>query len=286
MIFDFPVEKIEIKVKCQGTSTIKLFLNDKSFDLLDYFMSSAEDLRQINHLTLEHHKQNSADKKSYAELEFFKVNDHDFTEDFKQTPFHVNRSNHTNGPSSLPNNGYFGYMGKVNLSLKQTSDKLRRAAWVLADEHFEVLKENVRGYNPREKTFETISHDAETMFNGCVAPVINEIDEFIGDIKIKDVKNYINFEKARTDIEKWMAESTRLKLQNIDCFEHFTYGAGNVHFLESFLNRTDAIYLADKYYYYLMWIQLQLYYQYKYYHHRQQELYQLVHPHKYCHCPI
>ena len=190
MIFDFPVEKIEIKVKCQGTSTIKLFLNDKSFDLVDYFMSSAEDLRQINHLTLEHHKQNSADKKSYAELEFFKVNDHDFTEDFKQTPFHVNRSNHTNGPSSLPNNGYFGYMGKVNLSLKQTSDKLRRAAWVLADEHFEVLKENVRGYNPREKTFETISHDAETMFNGCVAPVINEIDEFIGDIKIKDGRVY------------------------------------------------------------------------------------------------
>ena len=251
MIVDFPIEKIAIKIKCKGTSSIKLVLNEKRFDLEDYFISSADDIKKINHLTLEHYKQNPADKNSYAELEFFKINDHNFTEDLKQAHFLVNKSNHNNAPESLPNNGYFGYTGKVNISLEQTSDKLRRAAWLLADEHFETLKENVRGYNPREKTLETITQDAETMFNGCVAPVINEIDEFIGDIKIKDVKNYINFKEARTEIENWIAQSSRLRLKNLDSFKHFTYGAGNVHFLESFLNRTDTVYLADKYYYYL-----------------------------------
>ena len=251
MIFNFPIEKIDFKVRCFGTSSIDIVLNGSRTKAVDNFVAHNDTLTQVNELTVEHKKENPADTDSFVELEHFKVNGHDFTDVFKTLVFTVDQSKHKDVSKSIQNNGYFGYVGQLTTTLQQTKDKLQQAAWLIADRHFEPLKENVRGYETREKTFETIDSDAKTMFNGCVAPVIKEIDDFIGDIKIKEVKNYIDFDKARADIEKWIAESKRLNLMNLECFDHFTYGAGNVNFLESLLNRTDKIYLADKYYYYL-----------------------------------
>jgi len=251
MMLDFPIEKIALKIKSVGTSGVYVWLNGKEIKFQDVLSVDKEYLSDDNHIVLKHHKADPGDEQSYTEVEYFKINDQDFTDEFKKIEFSVDEKNHKVTNSTLPNNCYFGYTGVLDMRITQTTDKLKRAAWLLANDHFQTIKENVRGYAPREKTFRQVYDDARTMFNGCVAPVIKEIDDFVGEIKIKDVKDYIDFQKARADIERWIGESKRLKLSNLELFDNFTYGAGNVNFLESFLNRTDEVYLADKYYYYL-----------------------------------
>ena len=72
MIFDFPIEKIEIKFKTTGSCVLKLTLNDQPIDLDDLIVIGKEKIQSDNLLVIKFSKDQGDDTESFAELEYFK----------------------------------------------------------------------------------------------------------------------------------------------------------------------------------------------------------------------
>jgi hypothetical protein len=249
MKFDFPIEKIEYEFELVGDCTVDVTINGRSVigNVIHGHL-----LKGYNILRINFSKKDPSDTKSFATLKQFKINDGDFTDAVKILEYHIDKSKHHDAVDKIKNNLYFGYIGSMEVVLEQSNDLLKKAAWLIANEEFENPKENTRGDPYREKNFNSIYEDSKFLFAGCLPPKDKTIIDVVDNLQVKDVKQLLDFKKVRSTLEKWLGNSNKMKLKNIDQFESFNYGSGVITFLDSFLNRCkDKIYLAPKHYYFI-----------------------------------
>jgi len=250
MIFDFPIEKIEIKFKTTGSCVLKLTLNDQPIDLDDLIVIGKEKIQSDNLLVIKFSKDQGDDTESFAELEYFKINGGDYSNWFKEHNYTIDKQKHPNASFGIINNGYFGYAGTLELQFQDCVDPLKIAGWTIADKEFEYIKYPLREGIYREKNFETVSRDAKYMFTGSIAPANKEINKVIDDLKIADLRIPLKFDEDRKRIEDWINQSSRVHLQELNNFDHFTYSAGNLDSLTSFVLPNQIIFMPSKMYYY------------------------------------
>lgn len=248
---DFPIENIYFKFKTFGTAKIDIVIDDKKHqNVVDLFLDNIFESKIEIKISFD--KSDSTDTESYALLEKFEINKGNFIDTIKKIDYCVNQEKHPDATANYPSNAYFGHIGHLDFTIQGNNSLLKKAGWLIATNNFENPKENVRGNPYRKKTFENIYEDFKYIFTGCLAPKDKLMINYINDLKIKDVKNPLDFEKVKIKIQNWINNSERLKLQNFEKFTTFNYGGGTISFLESFINRCeDKIYLAPKYYYFI-----------------------------------
>lgn len=244
MHFDFPIQHIKFEFKCHGSAKVELFCNG------EYHQTNGIDrLDDHNEITIQFSKKDPADKGSFAELKDVLINGFTFTENFKSIPHQIDNTQHKNAPAQIPNNLYFGYIGKTKFMITHKNDALTNAAWTLANNEFEYVKLPLKGNNYREKNLHNILRDTRYMFVGSLAPNCEEIINSINKLSLKDLRMPLK-ESDREHLEKWINASTRINFKNFDSMAHFTYANGIVDCLYSFISDANILYLPTKAYYF------------------------------------
>ncbi len=243
MKFDFPVERIEYDFDLVGDCDVEITINGRSVagNIIHGHLLKGHNIFKI-HFT----KKDPTDTKAYATLKYFKVNGIHFTEDIKTIEYKIDNSEHKNAQTTIANNLYFGYIGTMEIVIEQTTDLLKKAAWLIADEEFEYIKSPLRGEMYREKNIENISRDAKFMFNGGVVGTDKEIDQYIDSIQMKDVRKPIKIESDRLRIEKWINDSTRVSIWNFDQHKYFSYSNGVLDSVSTLLQTSTKVYMPSK----------------------------------------
>ena len=75
MTFDFPVEKIDIKFKTFGSCYLTCFINGIEIDVNGPVTILKDKIQDTNTINIEFLKAQPDDVHSYAELEYFKINE-------------------------------------------------------------------------------------------------------------------------------------------------------------------------------------------------------------------
>ena len=249
MDFEFPREKLEINFICNGDSTVEITFNGKLLDRqLPVVLTNFKD---SNTLTIKFSKNNPADTKSCAVLDYFKINGGDFNEWFKDLQYKVDKSNHPDAVDNIKNDGYFGYIGELSIEFEQCKDLLKQAAWIIADKEFEYVKWPLGGEIYRTKDFNTVQGDAQYMFTGCHPPPTKEILDVIDNMDIKSVRFPLDVGKDRLAIESWMSDSKRIQINGLDKFNRFVVANGVTACLNSYINMDhETIYMPKKMFYF------------------------------------
>ena len=248
MKLKFPIDRIDFDFEMHGDCDITIKINGKN---VPGKVIHGNLLKGQNVLSFDFYKSSPDDTDSYAILSRFDINGGDFLDEIKLIPYHVDKTQHPEA-HDLANNLYFGYIGTMEVLLEQPTDNLSKAGWLIAHNNFENPKENTRGNPYREKNFKEIHEDYKYIFNGCTAPKDRDITSFVHKLTIGDIKDPIDFQQARQNVERWMATSDHMKLRNLDKFGAFNHSGGTVNCLESFISRCkENVYLAPKYYYFI-----------------------------------
>ena len=247
MHLDFPIKTIKFDFEHRGTGQIDLYFNNKK---VENFLIEHKDINKSNSIKIQFNKNDPADEKSFAILNYVKINDFDFTEHFKTIPYNINKSQHKEAVAILPNNLHFGYIGEMQFNLTHKDDPLTNAAWVIANNEFEYVKWPLRGDNYREKNFNTVHRDAKYMFTGSLAPDTQEINDVINNSNVGELRNPLHTVKDRKKIEDWINNSKRINLQGFKQLEHFTFSQGILDSLNSFILSSEVLYMPKKMYYF------------------------------------
>ena len=248
MDINFPINKIEFKLNIVGKCKLVCMFNGNEVDVSHPVV--LENFDDHNTFFLQFNKYPADD--SFAVLEYFRINDvSDHLEWFKAQPFSIDRTIHPDSDDyTIPNNAYFGYNGSMQIDISNKHDKLTEAAWLLADKEFEQIKYPLREGIYRTKDFHTMQRDAKYMFTGSLAPANENINNAINSIDIASLRRPFNLPTDRQKIESWLAESNRVDLLGLDQLEHFSFSAGNLDSLTSFINNKQLVFMPNKMYYY------------------------------------
>ena len=243
MKFDFPINKVEYEFDLIGDCKIAVTVNDDPVvgNVIDGALLRGHDVLRINFS-----KTDPADTESYATLKQFKINDSDFIDQIKVLGYNIDKSKHKEAEDQINNNLYFGYIGSMEIILEQTKDLLKRAAWTIADKEFEYVKWPLREKMYREKNNETVNRDARFMFNGSMVADDTDINKFIDETPIKDLRLPINFQEDRKKIESWINASSRISISNFETHKHFSYANGVLESVNSLLQDSTLIYMPQK----------------------------------------
>ena len=247
MKFDFPIEKIEYTFDLVGDCTVEVTINGRS---VPGNVIHGHLLKGHNTLGINFSKTNPSDTKSYAIWKSFKINGGNFLEAVKDINYHIDLSRHPDAKNTIKNNLYFGYIGSMEIELQQTTELLKKAAWIIADKEFEHVKWPFRGDNYRTKTFSHILDDANYMYTGLVSPATPEINNAIDEVKIGDLRKPLDDVKDRMKIEDWINRSSRINLLGMDKMKHFTFSQGVMDSINSFILNSEVLYMPKKTYYF------------------------------------
>lgn len=243
MYFDFPIDSVEIQFEKFGECQINILLNGEPFE---GNVIPGKELLAHNTIRLNFTK-NSPDPDIYARLTKFCVNGGDFTEDLKSLDYVIHRGKHPDAEPRVKSNLYFGYFGHMEIVLDQTEDRLKKAAWTIANEEFQPVKWPLRENMFRTKTFDTVLRDAKFMFTGCQSPFTSEIADEIDSMSMKDLRVPIN-DRGRRTIERWINDSDRITINSLGEFESFVPANGVTDCLRNFLTRSN-LYMPSKMYF-------------------------------------
>jgi len=250
MTFDFPVEKIDIKFKTFGSCYLSSSINGIEIDINEPVTILKDKIKDENTLTIECLKAQPDDVDSYAELEYFKINDGDFSSWFKSHEYNIDKQKHPNASFGIVNNGYFGYAGKLELQFQDCVDPLKIAGWTIADKEFEPIKYPLKDGIYRDKTFETVYRDAKYAFTGSLAPNTIEINDVVNKTCIAELRKPLRLDQDRKRIEDWINASKRITLQGFDQLPYFSYSAGILDSMQTFIFGRDTLFIPHKMYYY------------------------------------
>jgi hypothetical protein len=242
MNFDFFIQDINFKFDIRGKGDIKLFFNGTHVDNCHV----TKNIKENNVVEIMFSKDDPSDVDSYAILEQVFINGFDCVDRFKEIEYHIDKSKHTIADNVIPNNLYFGYIGRMTFTLEHKNDQLSKAAWKLADKEFEYVKWPMRGNNFRQKDFDTVLRDARFMFVGVHNLKIDAITDLYEKKLVKDLIEPIGISTSRTKLEKWLNNGCRFKLRNLDKFDHFTLSTGVHESLQSFIYRSDNLFVTKK----------------------------------------
>ena len=245
MTFDFPVEKIDIKFKTFGSCYLSFFINGIEIDVNGPVTILKDKIQDTNTIHIEFLKAQPDDIHSYAELEYFKINDGDFSSWFKSHNYNINAKHHPD-TKDIVNNGYFGYAGKLEIKFEDCVDPLKIAGWTIADKEFEYTKWPIKGNKHRNKNFQTIHRDAKFMYTGSTPPQSPAITKAVNETEIKDLRGPLHND-AESKIIDWISKSERVKLDG-EPFKHFTFSTGVSDSLESFVRSSRVIMMPPKMY--------------------------------------
>lgn len=245
MTFDFPVEKIDIKFKTFGSCYLTCFINGIEIDVNGPVTILKDKIQDTNTINIEFLKAQPDDVHSYAELEYFKINDGDFSSWFKSHNYNINAKHHPD-TKDIVNNGYFGYAGKLEIKFEDCDDLLKKAAWTIADKEFEYTKWPIKGNKHRNKNFQTIHRDAKFMYTGSTPPQSQAITKAVNETEMQDLRGPLHND-AESKIIDWISKSERVKLDG-EPFKHFTFSTGVSDSLESFVRSSRVIMMPPKMY--------------------------------------
>lgn len=245
MTFDFPVEKIDIKFKTFGSCYFSCFINGIEIDVNGPITILKDKIQDTNTINIEFLKAQPDDVHSYAELEYFKINDGDFSSWFKSHNYNINAKHHPD-TKDIVNNGYFGYAGKLEIKFEDCVDPLKIAGWTIADKEFEYTKWPIKGNKHRDKNFQTIHRDAKFMYTGSTPPQSQAITKAVNETEMQDLRGPLHND-AESKIIDWISKSERVKLDG-EPFKHFTFSTGVSDSLESFVRNSRVIMMPPKMY--------------------------------------
>lgn len=245
MKFDFPIDRVEYSFECIGDCQVNVILN--GLHIVENVISG-DLLKERNILKISFSKSSPGDTNSYALLRQFKVNGGDFLDDVKILNYKIDKSKHRDAPDEIRNNLYFGYIGTMEIALEQTNDKLKKAAWIIADKEFKKINYPLRENIYRTKNFSTVYRDAKYMFTGCHSPFIQEISREIDSMLLESLRLPLRLPEDRKMLEQWINDSKRIKLSGLDAFDSFSPANGVTDCLWNFMAR-DNIFMPKKMYY-------------------------------------
>ena len=246
MIFDFPIDKVEYEFDCKGDCLLDITINGRP---VTGNVVYGHLLKSHNILKINFSKTDPTDTESFAVLKKFKVNDGDFLNAVKTLEYKIDNSKHKDAEEIIENNLYFGYVGSMEIILKQTTDLLKKAAWTIADKEFESVKWPLRGDIFRIKNFDNIYRDARYMFTGCQPPLTKELVDEIDNMSIKDLKIPLNMPNDRNTIEKWLSKSERITINGLEEFDSFVPANGVTDCLRNFVARGN-VFMPPKMYFF------------------------------------
>ena len=88
------------------------------------------------------------------------------------------------------------------------------------------------------------------MFTGSLAPANENINSAINSIDIASLRRPFDLPTDRQKIERWLVESKRVDLIGLDQLKHFSFSAGNLDSLTSFIHNKQLLFMPKKMYYY------------------------------------
>ncbi len=249
MKFDFPVEKIDIKFNTFGSCYLTCTMNGTEMNANNPITITKDLIQGENTLCIKFSKAQSDDIDSYAELEYFKVNGGDFSQWFKSKTYNIDSNLHPE-QEDIMNNGYFGYAGELEIHFYDCTDPLKIAAWTIADKEFEPIKYPLKDGIYRDKTFETVYRDARYAFTGSLAPNTKEINDVINQSWIAELRKPLRMDQDRKRIEEWINKSKRISVKEFDQLPYFSYCAGILDSMQTFIFGCNTLYIPQKMYYY------------------------------------
>jgi hypothetical protein len=245
MNFDFFIQDINFKFNIRGKGDIKLFFNGTHVDNCHV----TKNIKENNVVEIMFSKDDPSDVDSYAILEQVFINGFDCVDRFKEIEYHIDKSKHIMVDNVIPNNLYFGYIGRMTFALEHKNDLLSQAAWLLADKEFTPVKWPLKGDNFRKKDFDTLCRDSLYMFTGCQPPQSEEISKFVEQLNISETSNLVQLLDAKEKIEAWINRSARINLKNFNSMNHFTVSNGVTESLSNVLCSNKVLYMNEKMYY-------------------------------------
>lgn len=245
MKFDFYIEKIKFNFDIFGTGSVTISWNGNSIENF----TVEKDIRQTNHVSVSFRKADAGDEKSYAVLRSFLINGYDFTDDFKTLDYHVDTSKHDVN-TTLPNNLYFGYVGKIDFIIQCKNDLLSKAAWTIAENEFEYIKfpSKTDIFRP-DKNKEMVISDARSCFFGFSNIEDKEMIDFINNLKLDELKIPLRKTDEQVYIQEWINQSNRISFLNFDAVPNFCFSDGIIESINSFMSRTRELYIPTKVFY-------------------------------------
>ena len=247
MTFDFPVEKIELKIKTSGPCKVVCKFNDEVYDVSAPIEIVGNKIRTHNIMQIDFAKNPIDD--SFAVIEYFRINDGDYFDWIKTHDHVIDKDAHPNTEvDTVANNCYFGYQGSTVITINDCQDKLKIAAWTIAKNNFEYVKWPLAGETFRDKNFDNIYCDARFMFVGVGNCKLDKIKDAYQNYTLQQLMYPINLSDSRKHLEDWINSSKRISVHNFDLFKHFTLSTGVIESLQSFINRADRLFLCKKNY--------------------------------------
>ncbi len=244
--FDYPIEQIELGIKCFGKAFVVCTWNG---EILDANLTiSKEKIKPQNSLSIAFAKLDPADEDSYATLQFFLINGGSFKKQIEEEEIKIDKALHPDAPQTIKFDGYFGYVSTLNIDIHNDQSLLNKAAWTIANSEFEYVKWPMKTGTHRTKTFDTVLRDAKFMYTGSTPPHTEEISKVINDTKLGQLREPVA-QNSRANIEKWLVSSKRIAMYGLEDFDHFTHSTGVSDSLESFVHSTRVIFMPSKMYY-------------------------------------
>ena len=244
--FDYPIENIRFNFKLVGGGFLACSWNGKMLTPNPEYNISAEQIEKENTLSIAFAKFNPADEDSYATLQYFMINGGNFKSSIEKQQYKIDRHLHPDAEEEIQFDGYFGYVGRLEIRINQGNDLLKKAAWTIADKEFEYTKWPIKGNKHRNKNFETIHRDAKFMYTGSTPPLSKAITKVVNDTKVKDLRDPLHND-AESKIISWISKSERVKIDG-EPFKHFTFSNGVSDSLESFVRNSRVIMMPPKMY--------------------------------------
>jgi len=245
MDLEFPIEKINFKITCEGTGQVQFFVNG---NLLDSTELDGRYLKEENIFKIKFFKKDATDQNSFAKIIDFLINGQSYADSIKSIIYYPDKRYHTAVP--LSNNLYFGYIGEMSFKITQKNDLLTRSAWTLANNEFDYVKWPFKGQVYREKTFENIVRDTKFMFTGSLAPEDSDIKTLVDSLRVSDLRQPLR-DIDIINLKKWINNGDRVKLNNFQKLPFFSCVNGNNEAISSFLNRAKKLYVASKKYFFV-----------------------------------
>ena len=245
--FDYPIENIRFNFNLVGGGFLACSWNGKMLTPNPEYNISADQIEEENTLSVAFAKFDPADEDSYATLQYFMINGGSFKSSLEKQQYKVDKHLHPDAPEEIQFDGYFGYVGRLEIKINQCNDLLKKAAWTIADKEFEYTKWPIKGNKHRNKNFQTIHRDAKFMYTGSTPPQSQAITKVVNETKLKDIRNPLEND-AESKIIDWISKSERVKINGWP-FKHFTFSNGVSDSLESFVNNTRVIMMPPKMYY-------------------------------------
>ena len=244
--FDYPIENIRFNFKLVGGGFLACSWNGKMLFPNPEYNISEEQIEKENTLSIAFAKFDPADEDSYATLQYFMINGGNFKSSIEKQQYKIDRHLHPDAEEEIQFDGYFGYVGRLEIRINQCNDLLKKAAWTIADKEFEYTKWPIKGNKHRNKNFETIHRDAKFMYTGSTPPLSKAITKVVNDTKVKDLRDPLHND-AESKIIDWISKSERVKI-NGEPFKHFTFSNGVSDSLESFVRNSRVIMMPPKMY--------------------------------------